>query len=254
MRYARILVDGQPTWARCDEDGDGAFLLDGPPWAAPAEVGYAAVAPLIAPWGGTKIVAIGSNYRDHAAEMGKPVPTVPKIFLKAPSAVIGPADPIEIPPGTERVDHEAELGVVIGRRCRRVPATQAMAHVFGYTVINDVTARDFQREDGVFARAKGFDSFCPMGPHLVTELDPQGVAVRCRVNGALRQDGHTRDMVFDIPTLIAFISAVMTLEPGDVISTGTPAGVGRLVAGDRVVVEVEGVGHLENPVVDREDR
>ena len=254
MRYARILVAGVPTWAGLDDEGDGAMLLDGPPWADPAERGRTADVRLLAPWGGTKIVAIGSNYRDHAAEMGKPVPVVPKIFLKAPSSVIGPGAAIEIPPGTVQVDHEAELAVVIGRRCRRVQPGEAMDHVFGYTVLNDVTARDFQREDGVFARAKGFDTFCPMGPYLVTGVDPAAVPVRCSVNGVVRQAGNTRDMVFDIPTLISFISGVMTLDPGDLITTGTPAGVGRLVAGDRVVVEVTGVGRLENPVVDRADR
>ncbi len=254
MRYARVLVAGVPAWARVDGEGDGVVLLDGPPWAAPREVGHARAPTLLAPWAGTKIVAIGSNYRDHAAEMGKPVPAVPKLFLKAPSAVIGPSDPIEIPPGTTQVDHEAELALVIGRRCRRVRADEAMDYVFGYTALNDVTARDFQREDGVFARGKGFDSFCPMGPYLVTGLDPAALSIGCTVNGVVRQAGNTRDMVFDIPTLIQFISGVMTLEPGDVVTTGTPAGVGRLAAGDRVVVEVAGVGRLENPVVDREDR
>lgn len=254
MRYARVALDSGPAWVRW-EGADGV-LLDGAPWAAPRAVGRVprAGTALLAPWGGTKIVAIGSNYRAHAAEMGKPVPSVPRIFLKAPSAVCDPGAPVEIPPRTVRVDHEAELAVVIGRRCRRVSAAAAMDHVFGLTAANDVTARDFQKEDGVFARAKGFDSFCPLGPELVTGVDPRDLVVRARVNGQLRQDGRTSDMVFDLPTLLAFVSEVMTLEPGDVLLTGTPAGVGPLVAGDRVEVEIEGIGVLANPVIDRADR
>lgn len=204
--------------------------------------------------GGTKIIGIGSNYRDHAAEMGKPVPVVPKLFLKAPSALLAPGSAIEIPPATQRVDHEAELGVVIGRRCRRVSAADALDFVAGYMCVNDVTARDFQREDGVFARAKGFDSFCPVGPRLVSGLDPSALGVVCRVNGVVRQNGSTRDMVFPVAALIAFVSSVMTLEPGDLIATGTPAGVGPLLPGDVVEVEVEGIGVLRNPVVARDDR
>jgi len=237
-------------------EGDVAVLLDGPPWSRPADGARLRTGelPLLAPWQGTKIVAVGSNYRAHAAEMGKPIPTVPKIFLKAPSSVCDPGAPIEIPPRTTRVDHEAELAVVIGSRCSRVAPGDALAHVWGCTAANDVTARDFQKEDGVFARAKGFDSFCPLGPALVRGLDPAALGVRARVNGELRQDGRTSDMVFDLPTLLAFISAVMTLEPGDVVLTGTPAGVGPLVAGDRVEVEIDGVGVLANPVIDRADR
>ena len=203
---------------------------------------------------GQKIVAIGSNYRDHAAEMGKPVPAIPKIFLKAPSAIIYDGEPIVIPPRTTRVDHEAELAVVIGRRCTRVSAAVALDYVAGYTICNDVTARDFQKEDGVFARAKGFDSFCPLGPALVNELDPSNLGIRCFVNGVVRQASSTIQMVFDVPTLIAFVSDIMTLMPGDVISTGTPAGVGQLHAGDVVTVEIDGIGRLTNPVVNRDDR
>lgn len=203
---------------------------------------------------GQKIVAIGSNYRDHAAEMGKPVPTLPKIFLKAPSAVVYDGEPIVIPPRTVRVDHEAELAVVIGRRASRVSRERALEFVAGYTICNDITARDFQKEDGVFARAKGFDSFCPLGPVLVAGLDPSRLGIRCRVNGVTRQDSSTEQLVFDVPTLIAFVSDIMTLMPGDVISTGTPAGVGPLVPGDVVEVEIDGIGTLTNPVVARDDR
>lgn len=203
---------------------------------------------------GTKIVAIGSNYRDHAAEMGKPVPSSPKIFLKAPSAVIGDGQAIVIPPRTVRVDHEAELAVVIGERASRVPRRSALDVVAGYTLCNDVTARDFQKEDGVFTRAKGFDTFCPLGPALVSGLDPGNLGIRCLVNGVVRQQSRTDQMVFDVATLIVFVSDIMTLMPGDVISTGTPAGVGPLVPGDVVVVEIEGIGRLTNPVVARDDR
>lgn len=235
--------------------GEEAEVLGAAPWHGGGRVGRRVpVGAPLAPFAGTKIVAVGSNYRDHAKEMGKPVPVVPKLFLKAPSAVVGPEEPIELPPGTTRVDHEAELAVVIGRRCRRVPVEAALAHVFGFTALNDVTARDFQKEDGVFARAKGFDSFCPLGPQVVTGLDAAALAVGCEVNGVVRQAGNTRDMVFDLATLLSFISHVMTLEPGDVLATGTPAGVGPLAAGDVVAVEIEGVGRLVNPVRDREDR
>lgn len=208
---------------------------------------------LLAPVVPSKVVGVGSNYKAHALEMGRPLPVVPKIFLKPSTAVIGPGDDIEIPPGTERVDHEAELAVVIGRAMSRVAASDVTRYIAGYTCCNDVTARDLQKADGVFARAKGFDSFCPLGPVLAVGLDPADLAVQGRVNGALRQDGRSSDMVFDIPTLLAFISSIMTLLPGDVVTTGTPAGVGPLVAGDVVEVEVEGVGVLRNPVVLRAD-
>lgn len=209
---------------------------------------------LLAPVSPSKVIGIGSNYRAHAAEMGKTIPALPKMFLKAPSALVGPGDSIVLPPGTERVDHEAELGVVIGRRASRVPRDRALEFVAGYTVVNDVTARDFQRSDGVFSRAKGFDTFCPVGPWLAVGLDPSDLRVWATVNGGLRQDGHTSDMAFDVPTLVAFVSDVMTLLPGDVIATGTPSGVGPLRPGDRVTVGVDGIGALRNPVVARDDR
>jgi len=202
----------------------------------------------------TKIIGIGSNYRRHVEEMGRPIPQVPKVFLKPTTALIGAGEAIAIPPGTERVDHEAELGVVIGRRMCRVPKEAALEFVAGYTCVNDVTARDFQRADGVFARAKGFDTFCPVGPVLVSDVDPGALRIRAWVNGVLRQDGHTSDMIFDVPTLLAFVSHIMTLEPGDILSTGTPSGVGPLQPGEVVAVEVEGIGRLENPVERRVDR
>ena len=186
--------------------------------------------------------------------MGRAIPQRPKIFLKPPSALIGTGDAIVLPPGTERVDHEAELGVVIGQKMTRVSVADALDYVAGYTAVNDVTARDFQRADGVFARAKGFDTFCPAGPVIVTDIDPLNTRVRCFVDGQLRQDGNTSDMIFDVPTLLSFVSHVMTLNPGDLLTTGTPMGVGPLHAGQTVVVEVESIGRLENPVINRSDR
>ncbi|MCB9781128.1 MAG: fumarylacetoacetate hydrolase family protein [Alphaproteobacteria bacterium] len=205
-----------------------------------------------------KIVGIGSNYRAHAAELGRALPTVPKMFLKPSSAVVGPGAPIELPPGTERVDHEAELALVVGRTLQRVSPAEALDGLAGVTCLCDVTARDLQQLDGVFARAKGFDSFCPLGPWLVRGLDPRDLAVRLHLQrgGAWStvQDGRSSDMVFGPAELLSFVSGVMTLYPGDVIATGTPAGVGPLVAGDRVQVFVEGVGLLDNPVRNRVDR
>jgi 2-keto-4-pentenoate hydratase/2-oxohepta-3-ene-1,7-dioic acid hydratase in catechol pathway len=200
----------------------------------------------------SKIVCIGQNYRLHAQEMGKGIPSEPLLFFKPPSALVGDGGVIERPAGYARVDHEAELGVVIGKRARRVPRARALEHVIGYTCVNDVTVRELQQKDGQWSRAKGFDTFCPVGPRIVPGLDPAKLAIRCRVNGVTKQDSSTSDLIFDVPTLIEFISAHMTLEEGDLISTGTPAGVGNLDVGDVVEVEIEGVGVLANRVVARE--
>jgi 2-keto-4-pentenoate hydratase/2-oxohepta-3-ene-1,7-dioic acid hydratase in catechol pathway len=200
----------------------------------------------------TKIVGIGVNYRAHAAEMGKPLPAEPLMFLKPPSAMIGDGEPIRRPGGFARVDHEAELGVVIGTRAHRVPKDRALEVVAGYTCVNDVSVRELQQRDGQWTRAKGFDSFCPIGPRVVAGLDPSNLRIMARVNGETRQDSTTADLIFDVPTLIAFVSEYMTLEPGDVISTGTPAGVGNLAVGDVCEIEIEGIGILKNPVVARE--
>ena len=200
----------------------------------------------------TKIVGIGVNYRAHAAEMGKSLPSEPLMFLKAPSAMIGDGAPIRRPAGFARVDHEAELGVVIGTRAHRVPRERALEVVHGYCCVNDVTVRELQQKDGQWTRAKGFDTFCPIGPRIVRGLDPSNLRVQARVNGQVRQDSTTADMVFDVPALIAFVCEYMTLEPGDVISTGTPAGVGNLEVGDVCEIEIEGIGVLKNPVVARE--
>lgn len=206
---------------------------------------------LLAPILPTKVVGIGKNYAAHAAEMGGEAPAAPVMFLKPSTAVIGPGDAIRLPPDCQRVDHEAELAVVIGGVVRDVGRDRALATVLGYTCANDVTARDQQATDGQWARAKGHDSFCPLGPWIETELDPTNVAVRAEVDGAVRQDSRTSLLLHDVATLIAYVSHVMTLLPGDVILTGTPAGVGPLTAGSAVTVTVEGIGTLTNPVTPR---
>lgn len=196
----------------------------------------------------SKIVAIARNYRDHAAEMGNEVPPEPMLFLKPNTSVIGPNDAIVLPPQSERVDFEGELAAVIGRITKNVPAERALEHVLGYTIANDVTARDLQRSDGQWSRAKGFDTFCPLGPAIETEFDPTGDAVvTTRVNGEVRQEGPISDMIHSVADIIAYASAAFTLLPGDVILTGTPAGVGPFVAGDVVEVEITGLGLLRNP-------
>ena len=199
----------------------------------------------------SKIVCIGLNYAKHAAEFGNPIPKEPLIFLKPPSALIGPGDAIVMPKGAGQVDYEGEIGVRIGKRARHVTKDAAWDYVDGLLPINDVTARELQRADGQWSRAKGFDTFCPLGPVVVTadEFDPSAVAVQCHVNDEARQTGNTRDLIFSLPRLLKDVSAVFTLEPGDILMTGTPSGVGPLAAGDRVVVTVEGIGALENKVV-----
>ena len=203
----------------------------------------------------SKVVGIGRNYADHAAEMGNDVPTEPLMFLKPNTSVVGPGDPIFYPPQTSNLHFEGELAVVIGRICRDVPAEQATDVIHGYTIANDVTARDLQKSDVQFTRAKGFDSFCPLGPWIETDLDPQhfadGVRVQTHLNGDIKQDGSTADLIFDIPTLVAHVTSVMTLLPGDVILTGTPAGVGPMQVGDEVEVSIAGIGTLTNKVAQR---
>ena len=203
---------------------------------------------LLAPVIPSKVVAVGRNYVAHAEELGNEVPEEPLIFLKPSTSVIGPGDPVPLPPQSRRVDHEAELAVVMGRVCRGVAEDEAPKFVLGYTCGNDVTARDLQERDDQWTRAKGFDGFCPLGPWVETELDPSDLEVACRVNGEVRQSGRTSAMAFSPPGLVSYVSQVMTLLPGDVILTGTPAGIGPLSAGDQVEVEVEGIGVLANPV------
>jgi 2-keto-4-pentenoate hydratase/2-oxohepta-3-ene-1,7-dioic acid hydratase in catechol pathway len=197
----------------------------------------------------SKIVAVGRNYAAHASELGNEIPVEPLIFLKPSSAVVGDGDDVVYPSISRRVDHEAELAVVIGRRARDIAASEALGYVRGYTCANDVTARDLQKTDGQWTRAKGFDTFCPIGPATVEGLDPAGLDIVARVNGEVRQQGNTSEMIFDVAALIAFISGVMTLEPGDVILTGTPPGVGPVQRGDLMEVEIAGIGVLRNRVV-----
>ena len=250
MWLCRVQVAGTPRWGVVESGR--IRLLDGPPWAGLRGVGTDLPldgAPLLPPCEPTKIVCVGLNYRAHAAEMGKELPAEPLLFLKAPSALLAPGGSVELPRQSRRVEHEGELAVVIGRRARQVPISHALEHVLGYTCADDVTARDIQRQEKVYARAKGFDTFCPVGPWLETEVaDPQSLELALRVNGEQRQRGSTGDMIFTVAELVAFISSVMTLEPGDLISTGTPPGVGPLTAGDRVEVEIGGIGTLRHGV------
>ncbi len=222
-------------------DGANAFLLSAPPWASP-DAGSTARTwgdeDLLCPVVPTKIVCIGRNYAAHARELGRDTPADPLLFLKPPSSLIGPGDAVVLPPESARVEHEAELGVVIGRRARFVSRERAMECVFGFTCVCDVTARDLQRTDGQWTRAKGFDTFCPVGPFIETDFNPKNARVVCRVNGEIRQDASTSQMIFDVPTLVAYVSRVMTLEPGDLLLTGTPEGVGPLASGDALEVEI----------------
>ena len=197
----------------------------------------------------SKIVCVGRNYVDHAAELGNTVPTEPLLFLKAPSALVPAEDPVVLPSISSQVEHEAELAVIIGRRCKEIQDSEdVLDFVKGYTCLNDITARDLQRKDGQFTRAKSFDTFCPIGPHIETDLDVSDLLVTCRVNGEQRQSGRTSQMVFSVEYLIRYISKMMTLFPGDIIATGTPAGVSKLEPGDVCEVEIEGIGALRNPV------
>ena len=199
-----------------------------------------------------KIVCVGRNYREHAKELGNEVPKEPLLFLKPPSSVIFDGESIELPPQSSRVEYEGEIGVVIGNRLRRASEVEARGAIRGVCALNDVTARDLQRSDVQFTRAKGFDSFCPLGPWIETELDVSDVRVQTFLNGDLKQDGRTRDLIFDVPTLVAHVTSVMTLLPGDVILTGTPEGVGPMQVGDEVEVSISGIGNLTNKVKPRD--
>jgi 2-keto-4-pentenoate hydratase/2-oxohepta-3-ene-1,7-dioic acid hydratase in catechol pathway len=251
-RFVRTTVEGNIYWGVVE--GDVVYRLDATPWDkwTPSEaIGHLGELALLAPTTPTKIVCVGRNYPAHAAEHAAEVPKEPLIFFKPPSSVIGPGEPIVLTSQSEQVEHESELVIVIGQRCRNASPDQAWDCVLGVTCGNDVTARDLQRRDSQWTRAKGFDTFCPLGPWLVagpSESEVANLKVTCRVNGEVRQRGNTGEMVFSPAQLIAYVSAIMTLEPGDVIMTGTPAGVGPIAAGDEVEVEVEGVGVLKNPV------
>lgn len=251
MKLVRFRLDGIDDYGVVI--GQAVHSLESGPWTSlkpgPAVADLAQVT-LLAPCQPSKVVAVGRNYAAHAAEHGSEVPAEPLIFLKPPTSVIGPGASIVYPGHlSQHVEHEAELVAVVGRRARHVPREQAHSVILGYTCGNDVTARDLQRKDGQWSRAKGFDTFCPLGPWIETEVDIRDLAVRCLVNEQIRQNGRTKDMVFPLDELVAYVTAFMTLEPGDVILTGTPEGVGPLLPGDRVTIEVEGIGALENGVV-----
>jgi 2-keto-4-pentenoate hydratase/2-oxohepta-3-ene-1,7-dioic acid hydratase in catechol pathway len=260
MKYCRFESEGGVRYGEVvDRDGEPwieRLLAPWPedPWATPATGAFVPTplgkAKLLAPVVPSKIVCIGRNYREHARELGNEVPKEPLLFLKAPSAVIAPGEAIRIPALSQRVDFEGELAVVVGRRATKIGADEDVRpYIRGYTVVNDVTARDLQKSDGQWSRAKGFDTFCPMGPLVTDEIDPDtGLAVTTRLNGEVKQQGTTRDLIFSVATLLRHISAAITLLPGDVIPTGTPAGVGSMKAGDVVEVSVEGIGTLRNSV------
>ena len=251
MRLFRIDHRGTPR--HVIDDGTSWRLVEGDVFGAyePGESISSTGQRLLAPVEPSKIVAIGLNYKDHAAEQSKPLPKEPLMFLKPSTAVIGPDVPIVLPPDAGRVDHEAEVGVVIGRRAWQVSEQDASRYVFGLTCVNDVTARELQKKDVQYTRAKGFDTFAPLGPCIVSGIDyhrADGVGVEGWVNGQRRQASSTRELIFSIDQLIAFVTRVMTLLPGDILSTGTPAGIGPLASGDVVTVKVAGVGELTNPV------
>jgi 2-keto-4-pentenoate hydratase/2-oxohepta-3-ene-1,7-dioic acid hydratase in catechol pathway len=262
MRIARFSHGGEVSYGIVTGD-DGERLavaqLAGHPFGGNKEdieltgTGFAlADVRLLAPVLPSKVVCVGQNYADHVREMGGQPPAEPVIFLKPSTSVCGPDDPIQRPATlSQRVDYEGELAVVIGRLCRDVSRDLAGAVIFGYTCANDVTARDLQARDGQWSRAKGFDAFCPLGPWIATDADPADLALTTRLNGEVKQESRTSHMLHDVPALIEFVSAVMTLLPGDVLLTGTPAGVGPMQAGDEVSVTIEGVGTLANPVADR---
>lgn len=251
MKIVRVrLDDGEIAYGAVEPEG--IRVHQGTPFVAwePTETVVAFEdAHLLAPVFPTKVVCIGRNYVDHAAERNAEVPEEPMIFLKPATSVIGPGQPIILPPEATTVHHEAELVIVVGKVSRNVAAEDASKHIIGYTVGNDVSSRDLQARDGQWTRAKGFDTFCPLGPALETELDPVGLRIMARVNGEIRQDGNTEDMVFGVGEIFAYVSRVMTLLPGDVILTGTPAGVGIIEPGDFVEVSIERIGSLSNPVV-----
>ncbi len=256
MRIARVALGGHASLASIEGDHGKEIVV---PLAGEVLDGHAGTVgreryrlqdvALLSPVVPSKIVAVGRNYAAHAAELGSPLAERPRIFLKPPSSLIADAQAIRCPAESQEVHHEAELAVIIGRKCRRASLQDALTYVFGYTCANDVTARDIQRAEGLPSYAKSFDTFCPLGPWIVTDLDPTALRITCAVNGDLRQNGNTRDMLSGVRELVAYVSAAMTLLPEDVILTGTPAGVGPIRPGDEVAVTIEGIGTLNNPVV-----
>lgn len=260
MKYCRFQTPAGPQYGEIADRNGSLWIerllppFEEDPWTRLSAEAFQPIplseAKLLAPVVPSKMVCIGRNYREHAAELGNEVPKEPLLFLKAPSAIIAAGEPIRLPPQSRRVDFEGEIAVVIGRRASRIgPGEDVRPWIRGYTIVNDVTARDLQKSDGQWSRAKGFDTFCPMGPLVTDEVDPAaGLTLETRLNGQTKQHGTTLDLIFDIPALLRHITAAMTLLPGDVIPTGTPAGVAPMQSGDRVEVSVQGIGTLANPV------
>jgi len=248
-RFVRFETDGKILFGLWEEErvkvvrpqGDGL-------WEELHETIPTSRVRLLAPCEPSKVVAVGLNYRDHAQETGHPLPEEPLLFIKPSTSVIGPHEAIKLPHSSQRVDYEAELAVVIGRRAYKVDESEALDHVWGYTCLNDVTARDLQAKDGQWTRSKSFDTFCPLGPWIVEGLEPWDLKIEGLLNGEVRQSSRTSNLVFHVPKLISFVSHIMTLLPGDVIATGTPSGIGPMKSGDRFQVRIEGIGVLENPV------
>ncbi len=254
MRIARVSVPGVEFPVYGVITGDKIELITGLPWpdiSDPVAALNLADVKILAPVIPSKVVCVGKNYADHAKEMGGEVPAEPVIFIKPNTTVIGEGDYIVLPPQSVNVHHEAELAIVIGALAKNVEVDRADEVIFGYTCANDVTARDLQNSDGQWTRAKSFDTFCPLGPWIETDLDPQDLAISCSVNGELRQDGNTSDLVRSAREMVSWISHMMTLLPGDVILTGTPAGVSQIVKGDSVTVTIADIGTLTNPVIVR---
>ena len=252
MRFVRVLIPNTETPVYGVLEGTQVALFRGLPWGEPEFVGVAVELDelkVLAPTIPSKIICVGKNYADHAAEMGSSVPEEPVIFLKPNTTVIGDEDSIVLPDQSENVHYEAELAVVIGAVAKDVSVERAGEVIFGYTCANDVTARDLQAKDKQWTRAKSFDTFCPLGPWIETELDPSALAISCEVNDEVKQSANTKEMIRGVHEMVSWISKVMTLIPGDVILTGTPAGIGPIVAGDTVSVTVQGIGTLTNSVV-----
>ncbi|ETK31865.1 fumarylacetoacetate hydrolase family protein [Microbispora sp. ATCC PTA-5024] len=256
MRIARFSKGDGVAFGAVEDGGEVVARINGHPFGGVEFTGErfpVAEVRMLAPMLPSKIVCIGKNYADHAREMGGEPPEEPTLFLKPSTSVIGPGEPIAYPEKlSSRVDFEGELAVVIGRLCRDVPVERAHDVIFGYTCANDVTARDLQKKDGQWTRAKGFDTFCPLGPWIETSVDPSDLAITTALNGDLRQSARTSLLLHDVPALVAYVTSVMTLLPGDVILTGTPAGVGPMAVGDEVSVGIEGIGTLTNRVISRD--
>ncbi len=251
MKLAKTLYENKTRWALLE--GDTASFLIGDPYESIEKSGESAPiadCKLLAPCDASKVVAIGKNYYDHAIEFGEEVPETPTIFIKPNTSIIADGEPVVYPPISKRVDFECELALVIKKRASHVKAADAKDYILGYTCLNDVTARDIQKSDAQWARGKGFDTFCPIGPILTDEIDPYaGIRVQTILNGEVKQDGNTKNMMWSIYELVEFITECMTLLPGDVVTTGTPVNVGPMLPGDTVTVRVEGIGDLVNPII-----